>query len=163
VSCPENIRTSLINEYNRLYSHRNIRYTGNHLSDTENNVPEDIIRWRNNVSSDLSEAASSAGFYWVERGMSPYADNEHVLERCSVNTRGGGIKIYYRSQAFWQASAAVNLPNQVNNEQYQGLNGFDERCCVYGSAIAVLTEQKFPDRNNIPVDEKPQSGQLRRG
>lgn len=162
-TCPENIKNVLINEYNRLYSHRHIRYTDNHLSDTENNIPENIIQWRNNVSSDSHEAASSAGFYWVERGMSPYADNEHVLERCSVNTLGGGIKIYYRSQAFWQASAAVNLPSQVDNEQYQGLNGFDERCCVYGSAIAILTEQIFPDSNNIPVYEKPESDQLRRG
>lgn len=144
------------------FPHWSLRYTDNHLSDTENHVPENIIRWRNNVSSDLHEAASSAGFYWVARGMAPYADNEHALERCSINTRGNGIKIYYRSQAFWRASAAVNLPNQVNNGQYQGLNGFDARCCVYGSAIAVLTEQKFPDSNNTPVNEKPESDQLRR-
>ncbi|HFJ2068510.1 TPA: M23 family peptidase [Salmonella enterica] len=161
-SYPESIKNTLCDEYNRLYSHRNFRYTDNHLSDTENHVPENIIRWRNNVSSDLHEAASSAGFYWVARGMAPYADNEHALERCSINTRGNGIKIYYRSQAFWRASAAVNLPNQVNNGQYQGLNGFDARCCVYGSAIAVLTEQKFPDSNNTPVNEKPESDQLRR-
>lgn len=167
-SYPENIKNTLIKEYNRLYSHRDtsrrkIRYTDNHLSDRENNVPENIIRWRNSVSSDLYEATSSAGFYWIERNMSPYADNEHVLERCSVNIRGGRMKIYYRSLAFWQASAAVNLPGQINNNQYQGLNGFDERCCVYGCAIAVLTEQKFPDSNNMPVNEKPESGQLRRG
>ncbi|OQP33401.1 hypothetical protein B2J69_11665 [Pantoea latae] len=161
--CPENIRTSLINEYSRLYSHRNIRYTENHLSDAENDVPEDIIRWRNNVSSDLHEAASSASFYWVSMNMAHYADAEHVLERCSVIPRRSGIKIYYRSPAFWRASAAVNLPNQVNNTEYQGLNGFDTRCCVYGSAIAVLTEQKFPDRHNNPVNEKPESDQLRRG
>lgn len=161
-TCPENIKNTLINEYNRLYSNRGIRYTDNHLSDTENNVAQDIIQWRNNVSSDSHEATSSAGFYWIERGMAPYADNEHVLERCSVNTRVSGIKIYYRSQAFWQASAAVNLPGQIDNEQYQGLNGFDARCCVYGSAIAVLTEQKFPDSHNTPVNEKPESNQLRR-
>ncbi len=162
-TCPENIRNTLINEYSRLYLHRGIRYTDNHLSDTENHVPENIIRWRNNISSDLYEAASSAGFYWVARGMALYADNPHLLERCSVNARGSGIKVYYRSQAFWQASAAVNLPNQVNNEHYQGLNGFEARCCVYGSAIAVLTEQKFPDSNNNPTNEKPESDQLRRG
>ena len=162
-TCPENIKNALINEYSRLYAHRNIRYTDNHLADTENHVPENIIQWRNNVSSDGHEAANSAGFYWVARGMASYADNEHVLERCSVTPRGNRIKIYYRSQAFWQASAAVNLPNQVNNGQYQGLNGFDARCCVYGSAIAVLTEQKFPDSHNNPVNEKPESDQLRKG
>lgn len=160
---PENIKSALIREYNRLYSQKNLRYTDNHLSDAENNVPEDIILWRNNVSSDSHEAANSAGFYWVARDMAPYADNKHVLERCSVNTRGNGIKIYYRSPAFWQSSAAVNLPGQVGNTEYQGLNGFDARCCVYGSAIAVLTEQKFPDNNNNPVNEKPESDQLRRG
>lgn len=94
--------------------------------------------------------------------MAAYADAEHILERCSVNTRGSGIKIYYRSQAFWQASAAVNLPSQIDNGRYQGLNGFDARCCVYGSAIAVLTEKKFPDSNNSLVNEKPESDQLRR-
>lgn len=159
---PENIRNTLVNEYSRLYTHRNLRYPDNHLSDTENHVPEDIIQWRNNVSSDLHEAASSAGFYWVARDMATYADAEHVLERCSVAPRRSGIKIYYRSPAFWQASAAVNLPSQIHNEHYQGLHGFDTRCCVYGSAIAVLTEQKFPDSNNIPVNEKPESEQIRR-
>ncbi|WP_347116108.1 M23 family metallopeptidase [Leclercia sp. S52] len=162
-TCPENITNTLINEYNRLYAHRPLRYSNNHLSDAENHVPENIIRWRDNVSSDRHEAASSAGFYWVARDMSPYADAEHVLERCSVTPRRSGIKIYYRSPAFWRASAAVNLPNQVSNTEYQGLNGFDTRCCVYGSAIAVLTEQKFPDSHNNPVNEKPESDQLRRG
>lgn len=161
-ACPENIRNTLIDEYSRLYVHRGVRYTDNHLSDTENHVPENIIQWRNNVSSDSHEAASSAGFYWVARDMAAYADAEHILERCSVNTRGSGIKIYYRSQAFWQASAAVNLPSQIDNGRYQGLNGFDARCCVYGSAIAVLTEKKFPDSNNSLVNEKPESDQLRR-
>ncbi|WOZ79660.1 hypothetical protein [Kosakonia sacchari] len=161
--CPANIKNTLNDEYNRLYSHRNIRYIDNHLSDTENHVPENIIRWRDNVSSDLHEAASSAGFYWVARDMAPYADAEHVLERCSVTPQRSGIKIYYRSPAFWRASAAVNLPNQVSNTEYQELNGFDTRCCVYGSAIAVLTEQKFPDSHNNPVNENPESDQLRRG
>jgi len=51
----------------------------------------------------------------------------------------------------------------IDNEHYQELNGFDIRCSVYASAIAVLTEQKFPDSNNNPVNEKPESDQLRRG
>jgi len=102
-----------------------------------------------------------AGILTNEYG--PYADNDHVLERCSVTPRRSGIKIYYRSQAFWRASAAVNLPSQIDNGRYQGLNGFDTRCCVYGSAIAILTEQKFPDSHNNPVNEKPESDQLRRG
>lgn len=162
-ACPENIKNTLNDEYTRLPAQRPLRYTDNHLSDTENYVPENIIRWRNNVSSDLHEAASSAGFYWVARDMAPYADAEHVLERFSVIPRRSGIKIYYRSLTFWRASAAVNLPNQVSNTDYQGLNGFENRCCVYGSPIAVLTEQKFPNSHNNPVNEKPESDQLRRG
>lgn len=162
-TCPENIKNALINEYNRLYLDRPLRYTDNHLSDAENHVLENIIRWRINVSSDLHEAAGSAGFYWVARDMAPYADDEHVLERCSVTPRRSGIKIYYRSQAFWRASAAVNLPGQIGNDRYQGLNGFDTRCCAYGSAIAVLTEQKFPDGHNNLANKKPESDQLRRG
>ncbi|WP_238392767.1 hypothetical protein [Buttiauxella sp. 3AFRM03] len=58
-ACPENIRNTLINEYSRLYAQQSLRYTDNHLSDTENHVPENIIRWRNNVSSDLHEAATA--------------------------------------------------------------------------------------------------------
>ncbi|WP_238392768.1 hypothetical protein [Buttiauxella sp. 3AFRM03] len=64
---------------------------------------------------------------------------------------------------FLAGQRAVNLPSQIDNGRYQGLNGFDTRCCVYGSAIAVLTEQKFPDSDNNPVNEKPESDQLRRG
>ncbi|MFC0224908.1 M23 family peptidase, partial [Serratia aquatilis] len=86
---------------------------------------------------------------------------EHILERQVIATDRGS-NIYYRSLAFWQTSAAVNLPGRINEPHYRGLNGFDARCCAYGNAIAILTEMKFPDGNSQYTFEKPESNQLRR-
>lgn len=78
--------------------------------------------------------------------MASFADATHALERVAVSTiNGAGQKIYYRSQAFWRTSAAVNLPSMVNQTNYSGLNGFDSRCCAYGRALNILTEMRFPD------------------
>lgn len=156
------IKNRLSTEYNRLYANKNIRQTDNHLSDTENDIPHDIITWRNNVSSNDYDVVGSAGFYWISACMAYHSDAEHELERCSVNTNSR-IKIYYRSPAFWKASASVNLPGRINTLYSTALNGFNDRCCVYGSAISVLTEQKFPDNNGNAIVEKPESNQLRRG
>ncbi|KGT86682.1 hypothetical protein NG99_25065 [Erwinia typographi] len=158
---PWNIKKTLIAEYKRLYVNRGIRQTDNHLSDTENNVPSNVIEWRNNVSSDNKDVVNSAGFYWVSAYMAYYSDAEHEIERCEVRTKAG-IKIYYRSPAFWQASASVNLPGQVNTFYSSSLNGFNDRCCVYGNAVSVLTEHKLPDKNGNMINEKPESNQLRR-
>jgi hypothetical protein len=70
--------------------------------------------------------------------MASYADEAHTLERVSVPTISSGSKVYYRSTAFWKASAAVNLPAAVGRTDYSGLNGFDSRCCAYGVALSVL-------------------------
>jgi len=93
--------------------------------------------------------------------MANRLDSKHELERCTISTNSG-MKIYYRSQAFWKASAAVNLPNRINDTHYRGLNGFDTRCCIYGNAISVLTEMKFPNDHIDFVLEFPESNQLRR-
>lgn len=156
------IKNRLSTEYNRLYANRNIRQTDNHLSDTENDIPHNVISCRNNVSSNDYDVVGSAGFYWVSAYMAYHSDAEHELERCSVNTNSR-IKIYCRSPAFWKASASVNLPGRINTLYSTALNGFNDRCCVYGSAISVLTEQKFPDNNGNAIVEKPESKQLRRG
>lgn len=74
--------------------------------------------------------------------MAKYADKTHELERQAVAT-AHGQRIYYRCLAFWQASAAVNLPGVISRRNYQGINGFIERCCDYGCALAVLTERKL--------------------
>ncbi|HED2471117.1 M23 family peptidase [Enterobacter mori] len=159
---PENVKSSISLEYERLYKHRNLRYSDNHLSDAENsNLPANVIEWRGNVESPDYEATDSAGFYWISREMAKYSDSPHVLERCSIRTNRG-VKVYYRSHSFWNASAAVNLPSQVGKTGYSGINAFDTRCCVYGNAISVLTEMKFPDSNQQLTIEKPESNQLRR-
>lgn len=68
--------------------------------------------------------------------------------------------MYYRSPAYWRASAAVNLPSRVGRTDYSGLNGFDSRCCAYDVLIAILTEFNFPDDKNkltqvLPEGYKP--------
>ncbi|WP_039054731.1 M23 family metallopeptidase [Enterobacter sp. Bisph1] len=156
------IKNRLSSEYNRLYANSNIRLTDNRLSDVENDTPDDVIMWRDNVSSNDYNVVSSAGFYWISKSMAYYSDAEHILERCSINTNLR-MRIYYRSPAFWKASASVNLPGRINTLYSVALNGFIDRCCVYGSAISVLTEQKFPDINANVIIEKPESNQLRRG
>lgn len=118
----------------------------------------EFIELRNDVSnSDSSSilAADSAGFYWVKNKMAKYADKEHVLERVSVNSNAG-VKYYYRSPSFWEASAAVNLPGRIGSLYHRSLNGFDSRCCAYGVAIAVLTENKFPNASGSLVVDFPE-------
>ncbi|MBE4966265.1 M23 family peptidase [Enterobacter cloacae complex sp. P24RS] len=118
----------------------------------------EFIELRNEVSnSDSSSilAADSAGFYWVKNKMAKYADKEHVLERVSVNSNAG-VKYYYRSPSFWEASAAVNLPGRIGSLYHRSLNGFDSRCCAYGVAIAVLTENKFPNASGSLVVDFPE-------
>lgn len=159
---PLTLKDSLSSEYERLYRNRDLRYSDNHLSDAEySDLSSDIVEWRNKVEESDYEPADSAGFYWCSTKMPKYADAEHVLERCVIRTNEGA-KIYYRSMAFWNASAAVNLPARINIPGYSGLNGFDARCCVYGSAIYVLTELLFPNERQEMVLENPESNQLRR-
>jgi hypothetical protein len=123
-----------------------------------NGLTPEIQSWRTAVEAprqpqsaeNTLAPADSAGFYWASLGMARYADGAHVLERVVVNTiNGQGTKVYYRSLAFWQASAAVNLPSSIANPYSAALNGFDSRCCAYGYAVAVLTEEYFPDSRGL--------------
>jgi hypothetical protein len=75
--------------------------------------------------------------------MGLYADAPHQLERVQLLT-DQGQRVYYRSNAFWRASAAVNLPSAIGNTNYSGINGFDSRCCAYGVIMAVVTDTRFP-------------------
>jgi murein DD-endopeptidase MepM/ murein hydrolase activator NlpD/predicted chitinase len=126
-------------------------------------LTQQIIDWRTNVQAapaqrgteELLTPSDSAGFYWVKNRMATYSDQVHILERISVAT-DQGQKVYYRSQAFWRASAAVNLPAAVSRTNYSGLNGFDSRCCAYGAALATLSEVLFPDANGNLLVEFPQ-------
>ncbi|WP_273902752.1 M23 family peptidase [Enterobacter hormaechei] len=119
-------------------------------------LPTEFIGLRSEISdSQGTLAADSAGFYWVKNKMAKYADEEHVLERVSVNSNLG-IKYYYRSPSFWKASAAVNLPGRIGSLYHRSLNGFDSRCCAYGVAIAILTENKFPNASGSFVLDFPE-------
>ena len=121
-------------------------------------LTETIKDWRDNVRARpnppegdaLFAPADSAGFYWLKSHMAHYADQPHVLEAHAVQTNDGQ-KTYYRSPAFWKASAAVNLPSAVKHTNYSGLNGFDSRCCAYGIALAVLSEVLLPDDKGNPT------------
>lgn len=112
-----------------------------------------MLDWRDDVAGstepDATEEqkiapADSAGYYWVKLKMAKHADAEHAVER-NVVTTNHGAKVYYRSPAFWRASAAVNLPGAIDKLYSRALNGFDSRCCAYGVAMAVLSDARLPD------------------
>lgn len=116
-----------------------------------------MIEWRSDVqgstapdptAEQLHAPTDSAGFYWASTHMARYADEPCTLERVSVNTTSGA-KAYYRSQAFWRASATVNLPGVVSHTNYVGINGFDSRCCGYGVVLAVVAEVMFPGAQGV--------------
>jgi predicted chitinase len=155
----EPLRHRLVNTYASIAA----QSPGNRSNATlqDRNFPmlsTEFIELRNDVSNSSSSsilAADSAGFYWVKNKMAKYADEEHVLERVSVNSNVG-VKYYYRSPSFWKASAAVNLPGRIGSLYHRSLNGFDSRCCAYGVAIAILTENKFPNVSGSLVVDFPE-------
>ena len=113
--------------------------------------------WRDEVTNQANiDPADSAGFYWIKNSMAKYADETHTLERVAVDAGNQGTKVYYRSYAFWHASAKVNLPSVINNPYSSSLSLFDQRCSVYGNCLAVLTEMKFPDTTNNLTLEFPE-------
>jgi predicted chitinase len=129
-----------------------------------------IAEWRADVlgstapdptSEQLVAPADSAGYYWAKLKMAKYADEPHDLDRHHVST-DGGFKVYYRSPAFWRASAAVNLPGAVSNIYSLALNGFDSRCSAYGVALAVLTEMRFPSAEGCSQLPYPEGYTVRR-
>lgn len=118
----------------------------------------DYFTWRDEVADQNKiDPVDSAGFYWVLNTMAKYADETHTLERVTINAVGNaGKKVYYRSVAFWRASAAVNLPSKINYNYHRALNGFDQRCSAYGNCLAILTEIKFPDAQQNLIFEFPE-------
>jgi hypothetical protein len=152
------LKTALIDAYKKIAAIKTATERKNtELQDSKfPELTENIIDWRRNVE-DRSERqilenrfapSDSAGFYWAKNRMAAYADEEHTLERTLVTT-DNGQKIYYRSQAFWRASASVNLPGAINRFYSSGLKGFDSRCCAYGTSLAALTEVVFPDASTV--------------
>ncbi|MDI3363338.1 M23 family metallopeptidase [Pantoea sp. V108_6] len=163
----KDIRDELVSDYRRVQGDRALReqekrldnrilYDGQHPG-----LEQEVISWREAVENGTFDPADSAGFYWSLTGMAKYADETHELQRQAV-TAGHGLRVYYRSPAFWRASATVNLPSAVSRRNYQGINGFIERCCAYTCALSVLTETKFPDERNALTLDNPEGILLRR-
>ncbi|OCG10918.1 M23 family metallopeptidase [Gilliamella apicola] len=119
--------------------------------------------WREElINSANIDPTDSAGFYWAKNDMAKYADETHTLERKTINAiRNQETKVYYRSSAFWHATAKVNLPAKIKDLYDRKLNGWDQRCSVYGNCLAVLTEMKFPDATNNLTLEFPESYERR--
>ena len=73
-----------------------------------------------------------------------------------------GVKVYYRSEAFWKASAKVNLPSQLKHSYSPALNGFVDRCVPWAQALAVLTEMTFPPSSGVVNLDYPEGHVPRR-
>ncbi|MFC5474947.1 hypothetical protein [Paraherbaspirillum soli] len=146
---------------------REIAKTANtYLADEVSGVTPQMKDWRNLIGNrrDIPvaiNAADSAGAYWAWMGMARYADQPIVIERRSAQTNFGS-KIYYRSPAFWQASACVNLPATVNFLYDHRLNGFVDRCVAWAQALAVLAENRFPDAQGKLTLDYPEGHTPRR-
>lgn len=153
----EPLKRSLVNAYSSIAAQPPANRSNAALQDHHfPTLSEEFIELRNEVSDSRSIlAADSAGFYWVKNKMAKYADEEHVLERVSVNSNSG-TKYYYRSPSFWKASAAVNLPGRIGTLYHRSLNGFDSRCCAYGVSIAILTENKLPNASGDLILDFPE-------
>lgn len=144
--------------------------SGSNAALQDSNFPtltQEMKNWRQDIQADSQDAeplhapSDSAGYYWVTLKMANYADETHTLERKAVST-GQGNKMHYRSQAFWRASAAVNLLGAVNNSNYSGINGFDSRCCAYGVCLATLGDlMLFPNAQGQLATIFPESNNKR--
>ena len=155
---PVKLKDKLVDAYNVLYQHKEKRFHDKSLLDEKNpDLTINVIAWRDDVANHHYDPSDSAGYYWISQSMDLYSDKEHTLERFHASNF-----TYYRSFAFWQASAAVNLPTQISNTQYVGLNGFDSRCCAYDYALGVLTEIKFEDSTKKCILDFPSSFPYRR-
>ncbi|MCC6075356.1 hypothetical protein ACFPTX_12850 [Pseudomonas sp. GCM10022188] len=159
---------ALTTAYNQIYAQPPSLRNNSQLQDINfSGLTIEIQRWRSHVegngttNEDLYSPSDSAGFYWISKKMAKYSDQPHTLERVSATTNQGG-KFYYRSISFWKATAIVNLPSALNTYYSTSLNGFDSRCCAYNYAIAVLSEERFPDAHGTPSLEFPELYQPRR-
>jgi hydroxyethylthiazole kinase len=168
---PESLKTALHNAYVQVQAQvprsRNNRVLQDNLflALGEESLTPEMIGWRNIIGDNNNDfdPFDSAGYYWIASNVARFADdpNTQTLERYPV-TISEVVRVYYRSRGFWRVSAAVNLPTQIYNERYIGLNGFDSRCCAYGVAIAILTEQFLPDAQGNNVLLFPEGYTMRR-
>ncbi|MGJ7528436.1 type VI secretion system tip protein TssI/VgrG [Variovorax sp. GB1P17] len=169
---PESLRAALVAAYQAVAGTPPARRSNAGLQDS--NFPAltaQMREWRSHVGAEMTgrsgmpedvfAPADSAGYYWAKNIMSMEADAVHTLERVPIQT-DQGARMYYRSSAFWRASATVNLPGAVNRTNYTGINGFDARCVAYGYALAVLTEIRFPSAAGNTALEFPETNVPRR-
>lgn len=149
---PRTLSAALIAAYRNIAEMKEPRSNFGIRDERFPELTEQMLLWRAHVESrpypdepeERFTPSDSAGYYWLKTNMASYADAPHVLERCSVPT-DQGPQVYYRSPAFWRASASVNLPGRLHRTDYQGINGFDSRCSAYGVLLAILTELRLPD------------------
>lgn len=168
---PQDLQRMLEQAYDATYRLPGQQRSNERLRDAHfAQLTQEMVVWRRSVeggdaqapvADDLYAPADSAGFYWLKTGMARYADEAHEVQRHPVATNQG-FKVYYRSPAFWRASAAVNLPAAVNRLYSPALNGFDARCCAYGVALAVLTEMRLPDEQGRLAQRYPEGYTRRR-
>jgi len=153
------VRRALLTAHKRADTDR--AHSQNYIADTVSGITPLLLRWRQDVGSnddlmrDLISPADSAGYYWLRTGMARYADRATQLERRVVvaykrpdkkhpNAPNPPInKVYYHSANFRDASAAVNLPEAVENPS-QAFNGYIARCIPFAQAVAVLDDILFP-------------------
>ncbi|MBI5271096.1 MAG: hypothetical protein HY856_15620 [Burkholderiales bacterium] len=151
---PAKLATELVHAYKAIADKTPASRSNATLQDAHfKDLTEQVQDWRDDVAGSSAPDATaeeklapadSAGFYWVMCRMAGHADLDHVMERHEVSTTLG-VKVYYRSPAFWRASAAVNLPSVIDRLYSSALNGFDSRCCAYGVAMVVLTDARLPN------------------
>lgn len=138
-----------------------------YLADGVSGVTLQMKEWRNLVGQngpemkDATDAADSAGVYWAWMDMARYADEQIKIERRTAATPHG-VKVYYRSEAFWRAAAKVNLPKKLNDSYSTSLNGFVDRCVPWAQALAVLTEMTFPPNSGVVKLDYPEGHVPRR-
>lgn len=94
--------------------------------------------WRDHIEdSDRDDPIDSAGFFWVSRNLSSYADKSYTL----TATQGG----YYKTVTSNSKDIFRSAVYKING----GYNGLLERYHVLTHCLAVLTEDKFHDEDKI--------------
>jgi hypothetical protein len=136
-----------------LAAENTAQHTRSNAALANKNFPQmtaEITDWRDNLARLLSpEAAQSAGWYWAMSNANRHADGTHTLDRQTVSAFSPPHTMlsYYRSIAFWETCAIVNLPSKVNEPGHISLNGFVDRCCAYAQVLMVVSETQFDTPN----------------
>jgi len=164
---PQATRNTVLHAHGMAGSHR--AQAQNYNADDVNGTTPLLRGWRDDigdeqtVAHDLMSPADSAGFYWAKMRMVTYADLEIRLERRELsatrppNPQHPGVsapsvtKVYYHSENFRDASAAVNLPAAVGHPNHP-FNGYIARCGGFGQVLAVVGEYWFPDAHGGLLD-----------